>query len=218
MRAAEARAMLTRFCPPKARAGRGNSESGRNDLDQDLVGDVGAPGLAAVHHRAEGDGLHRHARVQRSNCPGTPSAPDGADRHLDAAGLAHGVAVEHQIARVRYHQMQQQPRQRGLAAAGLPDHAQGMPLEQGERHAIHGAHHGALACALHPEMALQLARDQHRLSGAPAVPRMGIGLNLNGGAHPRTSIAPRTPSLTRLKQIEVMKIAMPGNAQPSGST
>ena len=34
----------------------------------------------------------------------------------------------------------------------------------------------------------------------------------------RTSIAARMPSLTRLKQIDVMKIAAPGSAQISGLT
>jgi len=34
----------------------------------------------------------------------------------------------------------------------------------------------------------------------------------------RTSIAARNPSLTRLQQIEVMKIATPGSAQTSGTT
>ena len=34
----------------------------------------------------------------------------------------------------------------------------------------------------------------------------------------RTSIAARSPSLTRLQQIEVTKIAAPGRAQTSGTT
>jgi len=189
------------------------------DLDQDFVGDPARLGLgAAVHHRAEGDGiLHRHARVQRGIAVlehHLHLAAQIAD--IDAAALAHRIAIEHQFAGIRHHQMQQEPRQRRLAATGLADHAERFALEQSERHAIHGAHHGALARALHPEMALQLARDQHRLGGAAAIAGIHIGLHLCGDAHPRTSIAPRTPSLTRLKQMEVTKIAMPGSAQPSG--
>ena len=47
-----------------------------------------------------------------------------------------------------------------------------------------------------------------KVPGALAVPR----------GHIRTSIAARSPSLTRLKQTEVIKIASPGSAQTTGTT
>ena len=69
-----------------------------------------------------------------------------------------------------------------------------------------------LAAAADLEMLGQVARDQQRLRGATDVARIGSHV-----AHSRTSIAERMPSLTRLKQIEVTKIATPGNAQDSGT-
>ena len=45
-----------------------------------------------------------------------------------------------------------------------------------------------------------------------------VGMSITAIGYIRTSIAARNPSLTRLKQIEVMKIATPGIAQTNGTT
>ena len=62
--------------------------------------------------------------------------------------------------------------------------------------------------------------DQHRLGRAAAVARIAGGvcgvacvLGHRAVAHACTSMAWRSPSLTRLKDSEVMKIASPGSAQ-----
>ena len=82
----------------------------------------------------------------------------------------------------------------------------------GERNAVDSLHRLA-AAALHREMLAQIAGDQHRLGRTAPVPRID-----KNHRHIRTSIAARNPSLTRLQQIEVMKIATPGSAQTSGTT
>ena len=63
-------------------------------------------------------------------------------------------------------------------------------------------------------------RDQHRLRRAAAVARIAQWRRMATviAHHSRTSMAARRPSLTRLKQIEVTKIADPGSAQTSGLT
>jgi hypothetical protein len=174
----------------------------------------------AVHHRAKRDGiLDRHARIERGVAVlehHLHLAAQGGDG--DAARGRDRLPVEHQLAGIGHDQMQQQAREGGFSAAGLTDDAQRLTLEQGEGHAVDGAHHGTLAGTLDTKMPLQGAHDQHGLRGTAAIARVDIGLGCQCGAHSRTSIAARTPSLTRLKQIEVMKMAIPGMAQPSGST
>ena len=79
--------------------------------------------------------------------------------------------------------------------------------------------------ALDREMLFQVARDEHRLRG-PAPVSWINGMRVkdrhmridDGHRYIRTSIAARNPSLTRLKQIEVTKIAAPGSAQTNGTT
>ena len=94
----------------------------------------------------------------------------------------------------------------------LADDAEGLALEQGEGDAVDGAHAGGFAGAADVEVLGEIARDQQRLRGAADVARVGDHV-----VHSRTSMAERMPSLTRLKQIEVTKIAAPGNAQDSGA-
>ena len=65
------------------------------------------------------------------------------------------------------------------------------------------------AGAVDREMLRQIARDQQRLRRAAAVARI-VRRSVECHAHSRTSMAARMPSLTRLKQIEVMKIADAG--------
>src|SRR5207237_6507619 len=55
-----------------------------------------------------------------------------------------------------------------LAAARLPDDAQGLALLNIERHAVNGLDRFA-AAALDREMLLQVARDEHRLCGPAPV-------------------------------------------------
>ena len=78
--------------------------------------------------------------------------------------------------------------------------------------AVDGAHAGGLAGAADLEVLGEITRDQQRLGGAADVARVGDHV-----VHSRTSMAERMPSLTRLKQIEVTKIAAPGNAQEIGT-
>jgi hypothetical protein len=74
-------------------------------------------------------------------------------------------------------------------------------------------------------MLFQVAHDQHGLR-RPAPVSWINGTRVkdrhmridDGHRYIRTSIAARNPSLTRLKQIEVTKIAAPGSAQTNGTT
>jgi len=118
---------------------------------------------------------------------------------------------------VTFDQMQHQARQRRFSAAGFTDNAEGFALEQGERHTIDGADACGLAAAAHAEMLGEVAGDQQRLRRAADIFSVGTRRGQRG-AHSRTSMADLIPSLTRLKQIEVTKIAAPGSAQDSGAT
>ena len=97
----------------------------------------------------------------------------------------------------------------------LTDDAEGFALSNSKRYAVHRLDRLPPA-ALHREMLAQVAGDQHRLLRAAAVARI-VG-NQDLTRYIRTSIAARNPSLTRLQQIEVIKIATPGNAQTNGTT
>src|SRR5271169_5045335 len=103
--------------------------------------------------------------------------------------------------------MQQQPRERGFAAARFADDPQRLALAHRERHAVDRLYR-LPAGALDREMLAQIACDQHRLKRAAAVARIEGEIAVRERAHDyiRTSIAARSPSLTRLQQIDVMKI------------
>ena len=101
----------------------------------------------------------------------------------------------------------------GFAAAGFADDAEGLAFEQGEGDTVDRAHACGLAGAADVEVLGEVARDQQRLRRAADVARVGG----DRVVHSRTSMAERMPSLTRLKQIEVTKIAAPGSAQDSGA-
>ena len=108
---------------------------------------------------------------------------------------------------------------RRLAAAGLADDAQGLALGDGERHVVDRLHHAcgrAEQAAADREMLAQVARQQQRLGRAAAIARSRRAIGSPCQAF--TSMAARSPSLTRLKQIEVMKIITPGSARSTGST
>src|SRR5204863_3974435 len=167
----------------------------------------------------------RHARIERS------VGILEYHLHLPAQGIdadpvwhVDGVAVEHQLAGIRGDEMQQQARQGRLAAARLPDDAQGLALLNIERYAVNRLDRFA-AAALDRDMLFQVACDEHRLRG-PAPVSWINGMRVkdrhmridDGHRYIRTSIAARNPSLTRLKQIEVTKIAAPGSAQTNGTT
>ena len=135
-----------------------------------------------------------------------------AEQRRDAGAIDLRVISEDQFAAVGRDQMQQKAGEGGFAAAAFADDAQRFSLEQGERHAVDGAHGCADRAALDLEMLLQIAGDQQRLCRSAAVEADAVHV------HILTSMAERMPSLTRLKLMEVMKIAAPGSAQISGFT
>jgi hypothetical protein len=94
-----------------------------------------------------------------------------------------------------------------------PD-SQSLALADGKRHAVDRLHRLA-AAPLHRKMLAQITGDHHRLMLAAAVTRI---VHRRSHGYIRTSIAARRPSLTRLQQIEVMKIATPGRAHTKGTT
>src|SRR5690242_7652772 len=110
----------------------------------------------ALHKRAKRDRIaDRHARVER----GIRVLEDDlhlATQRADRDAIAHRCPVEHQLARIRDEQMQQQPRQRRLAATGLTDDAEGLALAHRERDAVDRLHRSA-AAALGWEMLFQIA-------------------------------------------------------------
>ncbi len=79
------------------------------------------------------------------------------------------------------------------------------------------------SAAPHREVLAQVPHDQDRLLAAAAVARVDKRreAELRPGdagdrGHAFTSIARRSPSLTRLNEIEVTKIAAPGSAHTQG--
>src|SRR5690242_849736 len=119
--------------------------------------------------------------------------------------------------------MHQQAREGRLAAAGFADDAQRLALEHGEGNIVDRPHLGDRPvedAAEDVEMFGEAVRDQHGLRLAAAVawiagwhgPELRPGGRRMRGhevpmAHIRTSIAWRSPSLTRLNESDVMKIA-----------
>ena len=138
-------------------------------------------------------------------------------------GRTDRLAVEDQFAGVTWDEMQEKPREGGFTAARFPNDAEGFTLEEREGDAVDGAHAGGFAGASDLEVLREVARDQQRLRGSADVAAVcwrclnGVAHERVASAHSRTSMAERMPSLTRLKQIEVTKIAAPGNAQDSGA-
>src|SRR6202040_3596544 len=106
-------------------------------------------GVADRHARVE-----RGIRVLKDHLYLAPQCTDG-----DAVWDADRIAVEHQLSGIRLDQMQQQPGEGGLTAAGLADDAQGLAFADRERDAVHGLHRLA-AAALYREMLAQIARNQ----------------------------------------------------------
>src|SRR6516164_6861111 len=113
---------------------------------------------------------------------------------------------------IRHQQMQQEPCEGRLAAAGFADYPQGLALAHRERHTVDRLDRLA-AAALDREMLAQVAGDQQWLKRAAAIARIACRrvMQKRRTSYIRTSIAARSPSLTRLQQIEVMKIARPGS-------
>src|SRR5271156_3195986 len=121
--------------------------------------------------------------------------------------------------------MEQQPGEGRLAATAFADDAERLALAHGERDAVDRLHRFA-ARALDREVFAQIRRDQQRLSWAAPIAWIegawigGAWVEFGGVCHRyiRTSIAARHPSLTRLNEIDVTKIAAPGSAQTRGTT
>ncbi|MNS57379.1 hypothetical protein D3C72_902630 [compost metagenome] len=176
---------------------------------------------AAMHQRAKGHGVFDgHARVQRRIAV--------LEHHLCLAtefaqrqrARAHRHAVEHQFALVLFDQLHDQPRGGGLAAARFPHHAQRLALLHVEVHAVHRAHRVAAPAAreriaLERKMLDQAAHAQQGLGGAAHV-FVRHAHHVDDGIHSLTSMAERSPSDSRLKDIDVMKIITPGSAATQG--
>ena len=170
----------------------------------------------AVHARAEGDrGLDRQARIERRVAV--------LEHHLDLAAKlsqrqragAERLAVEQHLAGVGPDEVHEQARGGRLAAAGLADDAERLALQHVEIDAVDGAHQRRRAEHALPdrEMLDEPAHRQQRLRRPAAVRGGG-----HGRVHCFTSIAERSPSESRLNEIEVMKIMAPGSAATQGWT
>src|ERR1700730_17470817 len=97
--------------------------------------------------------------------PMPPSSGSGS------VGRADALAIEHQLAGIRYDEMQYEARQGRLAAARLADDPQGLALLHVKRHAVDRLD-GFATSALDREMLLQIAGDQQRLRRSAAVTRI----------------------------------------------
>ena len=196
-----------------------------------------------VHLRAEHDGLlDRQARVERGvrvlehhlHLPAQRAQP----RRVVGP---HEGPVERDAPRVGPDEMHEQARGRRLAAAGLahdPEHLAGADGEVDVVDRLHPRHRAVEDAAPHREVLAQAPdveqrgrqgrrRRAARLAAVrPAAPRRGgapgsfapCSSPRLGGAHSRTSIALRSPSLSRLKVREVRKIIAPGSAATHGLT
>ncbi|MNT36590.1 hypothetical protein D3C72_1726870 [compost metagenome] len=131
-----------------------------------------------------------------------------------------GDAVEDQFAAVLTDKLHHQPRRRRLAAAGFADHAQGFALFHIEVHAVDRAHRVAALppgqrIALQGKVLDQATHAQQRLGRTAQVLVCGTA-DFRDVVHSLTSMAERSPSDSRLKDMEVMKIITPGNAATQG--
>ena len=113
--------------------------------------------------------------------------------------------------------MHEQPRRRRLAAARFADDAERLAFHHLEIDAVDGAHDG-FGAAEHGladgEVLDEPAHREQRLGGTAAVARDEGG----NGAQFFTSMAERSPSENKLKEIEVMKMTRPGRAAIQGCT
>ena len=158
---------------------------------------------AALRFRPEGDRiLDRKPRVQRG------VAVLENHLHLFAqiadAGSARGpdlAAIQRDAALVRRDQIHDQPCRGGLAAARLADDAQRFARADREGQVVDGPDHRSRS-ALQSEMFLQSRDRQQRARGDRVVG--------SGAGHIFTSVALRSPSLRKLKHIDVRKIIRPG--------
>src|SRR5258708_37977715 len=129
--------------------------------------------------------------------------------HLDATPqfcqrqiLADGAIGEHDLAGIGSDQTDQQTCRGRFSATGFADHAQRLAARDIEGDAVDRAHD----CIGPPE---QARTDGEMLDETG---------NAQERAHALISMAVRKPSLSRLKEIEVMKIIAPGKAATQGWT
>src|SRR5262245_2668479 len=173
-----------------------------------------------MHEGAKRD-RHRHgqARVQRSigvlkhhlHLP-VQVAPAQAVCGTDKSPRETNMAA------IASDKMHQQPCRRGFAAARLTDDPQGFSIADHKGDIVHRLHDGPIPAqqtALDREMLGQvLDRQKRRAHRATRT----LLLASSRFVHSRTSMAWRSPSLIRLKHIDVMKIITPGKAATKGET
>lgn len=157
--------------------------------------------------------LHRQARVQRGIAI--------LEHHLYLPAVisqrqraADRFAIEKHFALIPFDQLHQQSRRCRLAAAAFADHAECLTLQNVEVDPVNGADHLLRLeqpAAFDGKMFQERFDGDQRLCRAATVARICRGQR-EGIHHDFTSIAARSPSEKRLKQIEVMKIITPGSA------
>ena len=124
-----------------------------------------------------------------------------------------GLAVEDDAAGIGADEVHEQARGRRFPAARLADNAQHLARQHVEVDIVHRLHpgHGAVEdAAAHREIFPEVADFEQRGSAAARIVRARV--------HSRTSMAPLSPSLSRLKDSEVKKIITPGRAATQGLT
>jgi len=115
--------------------------------------------------------------VEKDRMSPRPHAPVAAAGVVALQAVAQGIAaksssVENDLAGIRFDQVQQQPRGRRFAAAGLADDTERLALEYIERHSVDRLHPIARDAPEAPfgrEMFLEVAHDQQRLHRAAAI-------------------------------------------------
>ncbi|KAG1390831.1 hypothetical protein G6F58_012875 [Rhizopus delemar] len=175
----------------------------------------------AVHQRAEGDRIFDgHARVQRRIAVLEHHLRLAAEFAQRQCPRADRHAVKHQFAAILGDQLHHEPCGGGLAAARLPHPAQGLAVLHVAVNAVHRTHGVAAPLArqrvpLQRKVLDQPPHAQQRL-GRPAHIAVGGAYRFDQCAHSLTSMADRSPSDSRLNDMDVMKIITPGNAATHG--
>ena len=180
----------------------------------------------AVHLRAEHDGvLDGQARVERGvgvlehhlHLPAELAKPGRVVRD-DVA------SVELDLACVGADEVHEKARRRRLAASRFADDAEHFSGLNGEADVVDRLHpcHGAVEDPAPDREVLAKVLDLEQCGRTGAARRTGawaaIAHARRPRAHSRTSIALRSPSLSRLKVSEVKKIITPGRAATHGLT
>ena len=180
----------------RAARGRGRARAARSGDD-------------VVHGQRLGDDLpHRHSRVQRA----VGVLEDHLEPAPDLPQLALGqrgevAALEDDLARGRLLELEDAPAGGRLAAAGLPDQAQGLAAADGEAHAVHRLDHGRRAAEEPPPMGKCFTRFRTSRIGAPSV-RRGTLAGASGGRPPSSA------EVCAAATVDELAAARPGIARP----